>query len=80
MDQETLLNSDVTVIFQLAVWLLIKTKIPTRQSLTINVLNKQGYEYQISTIINGWTLSFTKNFELGYSWPRTENGNIYSNP
>lgn len=47
MDQETLLNSDVTVIFQLAVWLLIKTKIPTRQSLTINVLNKQGYEYHI---------------------------------
>lgn len=53
MDQETLLNSDVTVIFQLAVWLLIKTKIPTRQSLTVNVLYKQGYEYQISTIING---------------------------
>lgn len=38
---------------------------------------KQGYEYQVSTIINGWTLSFTsKNFELGYSWPRTESGNI----
>lgn len=79
MDPETLLNSDVTVIFQLDVWLLIK-KIPMRQSSTVNVLNKQGYEYQISTIINGWTLSFTKNFELGYSWPRTENGNIYSSP
>lgn len=79
MDPETLLNSDVTVIFQLDVWLLIK-KIPMRQSSTVNVLNKQGYEYQISTIMNGWTLSFTKNFELGYSWPRTENGNIYSSP
>lgn len=79
MDPETLLYSDVTVIFQLDVWLLIK-KIPMRQSSTVNVLNKQGYEYQISTIMNGWTLSFTKNFELGYSWPRTENGNIYSSP
>lgn len=79
MDPETLLNSDVTVIFQLDVWLLIK-KIPMRQSSTVNVLNKQGYEYQISTIINGWTLSFTKNFKLGYSWPRIENGNIYSSP
>lgn len=54
MDPETLLNSDVTVIFQLDVWLLIK-KIPMRQSSTVNVLNKQGYEYQISTIMNGWT-------------------------
>lgn len=55
--------------------MFVNTKIPMRQSST--VLKKQGYEYQVSTIINGWTLSFTsKNFELGYSWPRTESGNI----
>lgn len=60
--------------------MVVNKKIPMRQSSTVNVLNKQGYEYQISTIINGWTLSFTKNFKLGYSWPRIENGNIYSSP
>lgn len=48
------------MIFQLAEWL---KKIPMRQSST--VLKKQGYEYQVSTINNGWTLVLLRIFNPG---------------